>query len=222
MFYGKQSLQSGKVKYFGGHLCHIPWWWRHKYSPKHWFLLWIDAAVSLKLLLLYWCYFIKLLSGKSCRYGTGLQIGWSGFDSRWGLGIFLFTTMSRMALGSTQPPIQRVQGALSLEVKWLGHEADHSSPSSAEVKEWVELYFHSPNTPSWHGAQLKHRDTFTFTERKKGNNFKFPHFGKTIKKMFIALGFLSSVISRNYGTVNIFILQLFNLFVIFMYFNFMN
>jgi hypothetical protein len=28
----------------------------------------------------------------------------------------------------------------------------------------MELYLHSPNTPSWRGAQLKkHRDTFTFT-----------------------------------------------------------
>jgi hypothetical protein len=35
-----------------------------------------------------------------------------------------------------------------------GCEADHSPPSSAEVKEWVELYLHSPNTPSWRGAQL--------------------------------------------------------------------
>jgi len=25
-----------------------------------------------------------------------------------------------------------------------------------------ELYLHSPNTPSWSGAQLKHRDHFTF------------------------------------------------------------
>jgi hypothetical protein len=39
-----------------------------------------------------------------------------------------------------------------------GREADHSPPSSAEVKEWVELYFHSPNMPSWRGAQLgEHR-----------------------------------------------------------------
>jgi hypothetical protein len=38
-----------------------------------------------------------------------------------------------------------------------GREADHSSPSSAEFKEWVELYIHSPNTPLWHGAQLKAR-----------------------------------------------------------------
>jgi hypothetical protein len=35
-----------------------------------------------------------------------------------------------------------------------GREADHSPPSSAEVKEWVELYLHSPNTPSWRAAQL--------------------------------------------------------------------
>jgi hypothetical protein len=26
----------------------------------------------------------------------------------------------------------------------------------------VELYLHSPNTPSWRGAHLKHRDNFTF------------------------------------------------------------
>jgi ribosomal protein L7/L12 len=24
------------------------------------------------------------------------------------------------------------------------------------------IYLHSPNTPSWHGAQLKHSDNFTF------------------------------------------------------------
>jgi hypothetical protein len=33
-------------------------------------------------------------------------------------------------------------------------EADHSPPSSAEVKQWVELYLHFPNTPSGCGAQL--------------------------------------------------------------------
>jgi hypothetical protein len=27
----------------------------------------------------------------------------------------------------------------------------------------VELYLHSLDTPSWDGAQLKHRDNFTFT-----------------------------------------------------------
>jgi hypothetical protein len=42
-----------------------------------------------------------------------------------------------------------------------GREADHSPPSSAEIKEWVELYLHSPSTPSWRGAQGEHRDNFT-------------------------------------------------------------
>jgi len=41
---------------------------------------------------------------------------------------------------------------LSLGVKQPGHEANHSLPSSAEVKDCVELYLHSPNEPSWLGA----------------------------------------------------------------------
>jgi hypothetical protein len=46
-------------------------------------------------------------------------------------------------------------GAFSLGVKWPGREADHSPPSSAEVKECVELYVHFPNTLSWRDSQLK-------------------------------------------------------------------
>jgi hypothetical protein len=50
-----------------------------------------------------------------------------------------------------------------------GREADHSPPSSAEVKEWVDLYLHSPNTSSWRGTQVEHRDKFLHndTERHK-------------------------------------------------------
>jgi hypothetical protein len=43
-------------------------------------------------------------------------------------------TASRTALGPTQPPIQWVPGGLSLGVKRPGREADHSPPSTAEVK----------------------------------------------------------------------------------------
>jgi hypothetical protein len=68
-----------------------------------------------------------------------------------------------MAMGPTQPPIQRVPRTLSVVVKRPGREADHSPPPSAEVKEWVDLYLHSPNPLSWRGAQLKHRDNFTFS-----------------------------------------------------------
>jgi hypothetical protein len=51
---------------------------------------------------------------------------------------FLFSKSSRLALGSTQPPIQWVPEALSPGVKRLGREADHSPPTSAEVKKmWI-------------------------------------------------------------------------------------
>jgi hypothetical protein len=48
------------------------------------------------------------------------------FPGGGGLGIFLLSTVSRPALGPTQPPIQWVQGALSLGVKRPGRQADHS------------------------------------------------------------------------------------------------
>jgi hypothetical protein len=89
------------------------------------------------------------------------MLGVLAFNSRWGLGIFLFTIASKAAVGPTQPPIQGVPGALSLGVKRPVSEANHTLPPSAEVKEWVELHLHSPNNPSWRRAQLKHRDNFT-------------------------------------------------------------
>jgi hypothetical protein len=67
-------------------------------------------------------------------YSTCYRLDDREFEARQGLGIFLFTTASRPALGHTQPPIQWVPGALSLGVKRLGREADHSPPSSSEVK----------------------------------------------------------------------------------------
>jgi len=45
----------------------------------------------------------------------------------------------------------------SLGVKRPVREANHSLQSSAEVKEWVGPCLHFPNTPSWHGAQFKHK-----------------------------------------------------------------
>jgi hypothetical protein len=92
-------------------------------------------------------------------------MGWTirvrGFDSQRGMWTFVITA-STTALGPTQPPIQWVPGALSLRVKRPGREADHTTQSGAEVKEWVELYLQLLSTPSWPGAQLKHRDNFTF------------------------------------------------------------
>jgi hypothetical protein len=93
------------------------------------------------------------LSGIALGYGLDNR----GFEYRQGLGIFLFTTASRPALGPTQPPIQWVPGDLSLRVKRQRREADHSPPSIAKVKEYLELYLHSPSTPSWRCAQLKRK-----------------------------------------------------------------
>jgi hypothetical protein len=68
------------------------------------------------------------------RLATGWTIRVQGFDSRRALGIFLFSTTFRPALGRAQSHIQWVSGALSQRVKRPGREADHSPPTSAEVK----------------------------------------------------------------------------------------
>jgi hypothetical protein len=71
---------------------------------------------------------------KHFRIALGYGLDDRGFLSRQGLGIFLFATASRTAMEPTQPPIQRVPGAPSLGVKQPVREADHSQPSSAQVK----------------------------------------------------------------------------------------
>jgi hypothetical protein len=82
-----------------------------------------------------------------------------------GAGNFFFETVSRPALEPTQPPIQWVSGTLYRGgVKRPRREADRSPISCAEVKECVELYLHSPSTPSWRGIQFKKStDNFPFT-----------------------------------------------------------
>jgi hypothetical protein len=61
-----------------------------------------------------------------------------------GSRIFLFSKSSIPALRPTQPPIQWVPGVLSLGVKRPGREADHSPPTSAEVKK-MWLYTSTPS-----------------------------------------------------------------------------
>jgi hypothetical protein len=70
------------------------------------------------------------------RYSDWL---WSKRPRGWNLSpstgkTFLLYTSSTPVLGPTPPPIQRVLRALSLEVKQLGCEADHSSQSSVEAR----------------------------------------------------------------------------------------
>jgi hypothetical protein len=59
-----------------------------------------------------------------------------GLDDR-GVGVRV-PVVSRLALGSTQRPIQWVPGAPSPWAKRPGREVDHSPPTSAEVKKmWI-------------------------------------------------------------------------------------
>jgi hypothetical protein len=85
----------------------------------------------------------------------------SGFDSRQGLAIFLFDSMSRPALGPTQPFIQWVPGALSLGVK------------RRDVKLTTPLLLMPRSKNAWKYTStppyvfiawclVKHRDNFTF------------------------------------------------------------
>jgi hypothetical protein len=82
------------------------------------------------------------------RWATGWTIGVLRFDSRRGLGILLFTTASKTALGPTQPPIQWVPGARSLAVKLTTHL--HLVPRSRMRGAIPPL----PNTSLWRGTYL--------------------------------------------------------------------
>jgi hypothetical protein len=90
--------------------------------------------------LFYHAYSITEEPGQHGRYSNWLQAGRPRAQSSSPRGVknFLFSTSSRPALGSTQPPIQWVLGALSTGVNRPGREADHSPPASTEVKKmWI-------------------------------------------------------------------------------------
>ena len=76
---------------------------------------------------------------------TGYGLGCPEIESRLGRE---FPHNFRPAVGPTQLPIQWVP-CLSQGVKRPGRDVDHPRPSSAEVKERVELYLYSPFGPSW-------------------------------------------------------------------------
>jgi hypothetical protein len=67
---------------------------------------------------------------------------------------------SRPVLGPTQPPIQCVSWDLSPGIKRSGREADHSPPSSVEVKNaWSCTSTHPYVFMAW--CLVKHRDDLT-------------------------------------------------------------
>jgi len=79
---------------------------------------------------------------------VGLQVRQSFFDSWQGLGRSLSL---RHSIHTTQPAIQWVRGPLSPGVKRLGSEAEHSPPSSAEIK---NAWSYTSSPTRLHGAVL--------------------------------------------------------------------
>jgi hypothetical protein len=73
------------------------------------------------------------------QLATGWMTEGSKFQSWYGQE-FSFSTSSRPNLRPTQLPILWMSGALSQEVKQPGSEADHSPPTSSEVKKtWIHI-----------------------------------------------------------------------------------
>jgi hypothetical protein len=83
-------------------------------------------------------------TGRNQFYSAGLRAGWSEVRVPAGAGNFSLHHRVQTGSGAHPPPIQWVSGALSLEVKRSGRKADHSLPSSAEVKNAWSYTFTPP------------------------------------------------------------------------------
>jgi len=79
--------------------------------------------------------------GIATRYG----LDGPGIESRWGERF-----SASVQTGPGSHPASYTMGTGSFPgVKRPGRGVDHPSPSSAEVKEGLELYIYSPSGPSW-------------------------------------------------------------------------
>jgi hypothetical protein len=82
--------------------------------------------------------------GQRSRYSDSLRVGWSG--NRIPVGA-RFSAPVQIGPAATQSRVWWVLGLLRSAQS--GRGVNNPPPFSAEVKEWVELYLHSPSGPSW-------------------------------------------------------------------------
>jgi hypothetical protein len=132
------------------------WRWREHRPSKHWHTMYhnttrhrnpedLDLTSQMKYFARPPCYF-KSYTNKRTTLTKVIYF-------RNSIPIYHFRA-HRVQTGSGAHPASYpiAPGTLSLGVKREGREADHSPPSSSEVKKYVELSLHSPNTYSCHGA----------------------------------------------------------------------
>jgi len=82
---------------------------------------------------------------------TELETGWPGFNCWQGQGYFSLCHCIQTSSAAHLAPIKSVPGAVTPGLKWSLQEADHSPPSSMEVKNtWS--YTSLSCTPSWCGV----------------------------------------------------------------------
>jgi hypothetical protein len=89
--------------------------------------------------------------GQLSRYSDGKRAGWRGFNSREGQEIFLHSTASRPGSGAHSASYPIRSGVFPLGANRPGRAADHSPPSSAEVKNGGAIP-PLPHMTSWRGA----------------------------------------------------------------------
>jgi len=78
-----------------------------------------------------------------------LRAGRLGFNS-WQEQVFFLHYRVQNGFGARAASCALRAEVSYQRVKRTWCEVDHSLPSTAEIKKCVELYFHSPNTSSWH------------------------------------------------------------------------
>jgi hypothetical protein len=89
----------------------------------------------------------SLAVGRDSSVGIATRFGWTVRGSKPDGGT-KFSAPVKTGLGAH--PASYTMGTGSLPgVKRPGRGVDHPPPSSAEVKESVELYLYSPSGPSW-------------------------------------------------------------------------
>jgi hypothetical protein len=87
-----------------------------------------------------------------CYWSENGRWVWTPEGHTWQCCVSYIVSLESTAQSGLENLALEPEGSLPCSQERLWREADHSPPSSADVKEWVELYIRSPNTPSWRGA----------------------------------------------------------------------